>query len=243
MRRIDETENEKRARAKEYHRQYYAANREKWHQYNAACYEKNKETQRQYYAANRETFREKNRQYYAANSEKSKEYGRRYFAVNREKIREYNRQYQVVNREEINNKRRLDYAANREAIREIDRKWRSANREKLIKRERQRTLKRYYGLTVDQWDTLFESQGRRCAICRSSEPKDRNWHTDHDHSTGKVRGILCRNCNHILGLCCDNPKTLSKAAKYLIRNQIEPVNQMGDTLGLFGATPPAHLDG
>lgn len=41
-------------------------------------------------------------------------------------------------------------------------------------------------------------------------------HIDHDHTTGKIRGTLCRGCNHGLGNFCDNPQLLIAAAKYLL---------------------------
>lgn len=57
-------------------------------------------------------------------------------------------------------------------------------------------LRNKYGITGEQWDTLFEIQGRVCAICGSENEK---WQTDHDHKTGRFRGVLCRHCNISLG--------------------------------------------
>ena|ERR1035437_7019279 len=71
------------------------------------------------------------------------------------------------------------------------------------------------GVSQEQFDTKFESQGRVCAICGSAEPKGSTWHTDHSHTTGKFRGVLCRFCNWILGFANDNPELLQKAARYL----------------------------
>lgn len=61
-------------------------------------------------------------------------------------------------------------------------------------------MRRTFGMTMQEWDALFDAQGRRCALCRGADPKAKNWHTDHDHETGHVRGIVCRPCNHVLGL-------------------------------------------
>ncbi len=76
---------------------------------------------------------------------------------------------------------------------------------------------RLYGITRAQWDALFESQGRCCANseCRASSPGKRPWHTDHDHKTKKVRGILCGRCNVSIGLCDDSPSKLRGLAVYL----------------------------
>jgi hypothetical protein len=77
-------------------------------------------------------------------------------------------------------------------------------------------LKTRYGITQEDWERLFDEQGRVCGICSSSAHSDhRDWHTDHDHATGEVRGILCARCNHLLGHARDNVTTLSNAIEYL----------------------------
>lgn len=77
--------------------------------------------------------------------------------------------------------------------------------------------KREYGLDKKTWSDLFISQDSCCAICGITESNDRNgeWHTDHCHKTDIVRGILCKNCNCLLGFAKDNIKTLEKAIEYL----------------------------
>jgi recombination endonuclease VII len=57
-----------------------------------------------------------------------------------------------------------------------------------------------YGLTEEEWNGLFLKQNNVCALCHSPYPRSKKgWHTDHDHETGKVRGILCFPCNYLLG--------------------------------------------
>lgn len=83
---------------------------------------------------------------------------------------------------------------------------------------RERWLKRQFGLTVAQYDEMLESQGGACAICRTTEPKtngNRSWCVDHDHETGRIRGLLCHDCNIGLGKFMDNPKFLEAALAYL----------------------------
>jgi hypothetical protein len=87
--------------------------------------------------------------------------------------------------------------------------------ERTPEQERWRRIKTKYNLTQGEWEDIFESQGRRCAICGTTEPNSSyNWHTDHNHDTGKVRGILCCNCNRAIGFL-NNPSHLRSAAEYL----------------------------
>lgn len=65
------------------------------------------------------------------------------------------------------------------------------------------------------WEALFDTQGRRCALCKSDKHRSRNWHTDHDHATGRVRGILCQPCNLALGILGDSVAALTDVLTYL----------------------------
>lgn len=61
-------------------------------------------------------------------------------------------------------------------------------------------LRKKYGITIEQYNAIFASQGSKCAICGHNAPKNkRGWHLDHCHDTGRVRGILCHVCNTKLG--------------------------------------------
>lgn len=66
------------------------------------------------------------------------------------------------------------------------------------RRARECELRRF-GLTIAAYGLILESQGGRCAICLAA-PKDTRLHVDHNHRTGKVRGLLCFQCNALLGL-------------------------------------------
>lgn len=83
-------------------------------------------------------------------------------------------------------------------------------------RARNQALKHKYGITSDEWEALFASQGRRCPSCNTDSPTGkRPWHVDHCHATGKIRAILCHGCNTALGLIKDNPDTLRSLADYV----------------------------
>ena len=74
--------------------------------------------------------------------------------------------------------------------------WAKRNPEKMVERHR----KGKYGLTNERWEALFDSQGRACALCGSTEPGNKKgWQVDHCHATDRVRGIVCQPCNHALG--------------------------------------------
>jgi hypothetical protein len=86
---------------------------------------------------------------------------------------------------------------------------------------RRADLRKYYGpdFTIEKWNEMFAAQGSRCAVCQSPEPgrKSGHWCTDHDHKTGRVRGILCSGCNTALGHAKDDPLRLRLLAEYLER--------------------------
>jgi hypothetical protein len=76
-----------------------------------------------------------------------------------------------------------------------------------------------YGLTADDFRTMLAEQGGRCAICGGTEPGPRNWHIDHDHAFGHVRGLLCHKCNVGLGHFDDSVDRLRAAVRYLEASQ------------------------
>ena len=80
---------------------------------------------------------------------------------------------------------------------------------------RARAFKRNYGISIDEYDKLFESQNGVCKICNKSCATGRRLSVDHDHTTGKVRGLLCRNCNVALGYLQDDPLLLERCVLYL----------------------------
>lgn len=89
------------------------------------------------------------------------------------------------------------------------------DREKIREYSRHYRMLVRFGITVADWERLFESQGKACAICKRLDPDGRHWHTDHCHETGKLRGILCRRCNLGLGWFDDSTEKLRDATQYL----------------------------
>jgi hypothetical protein len=93
---------------------------------------------------------------------------------------------------------------------------------------RDRNLKRRYGISLDEYDAMFDEQNGKCAICNTEEPggKYKHFAVDHCHETGKVRGLLCGNCNTGIGLLGDNINNFSAAILYLERNRQEAENEL-----------------
>lgn len=80
-----------------------------------------------------------------------------------------------------------------------------------------KTRRAQLGVTIEDYDRLLAAQGGGCAIC-GNPPKTRRLDVDHDHKTGRVRGLLCFVCNHhLLGKYATAAK-LRAAADYLERN-------------------------
>lgn len=103
--------------------------------------------------------------------------------------------------------------------------WRENNKEKIrlhqIKRQPIRWHKdslKKYGLNKKLYETIFSSQNNCCAICRISGSRP-FMGVDHDHKTGKVRGILCRHCNLGISQLKENIFILKKAIDYLKGNK------------------------
>jgi hypothetical protein len=94
----------------------------------------------------------------------------------------------------------------------------------LRKARKRSMLKKLYGISLEQRDQLLQAQGNACAICRfefGNEKKSRLMHVDHDHKTGKVRGLLCHHCNVLLGHARESIELLKSAIGYIWRTNAE----------------------
>lgn len=113
-------------------------------------------------------------------------------------------------------------AANADRVRELFRNWTDVNAAHRKKYKKQiytttrkasenNRLRRTYGISLDDYETMCQAQDGGCLICRTQTKLC----IDHDHKTGAVRGLLCRKCNTALGQFRDDPEILRKAAAYL----------------------------
>lgn len=109
--------------------------------------------------------------------------------------------------------RARDPEAWRNRQREYTRRWKAKHPPALAAGEHRRNLKRF-GLTPEQYDAMLAEQGGVCAICQRPDA-DRRLAVDHDHATGRVRGLLCKSCNKALGAFRDSTDLLLRAVEYL----------------------------
>jgi len=85
-------------------------------------------------------------------------------------------------------------------------------------------LKANYGMTLEEFEQRLEEQGGVCAICKQPETgcsrqgRVKRLSVDHDHKTGKIRGLICNGCNRALGYFNDDPEKMRAAIDYLEKN-------------------------
>ena len=88
-------------------------------------------------------------------------------------------------------------------------------------RKRELHLRRYYGITPEEYDEMLEMQSGKCAVCKTDTAggKHNVFCVDHDHVTGKVRELLCKDCNIVLGIINDSPEHLGRLMAYIIKHK------------------------
>jgi hypothetical protein len=85
------------------------------------------------------------------------------------------------------------------------------------KKQKWYAMKSMYGVTKEQYEAKFFAQNGLCEICHKPSLKPLN--VDHNHETGKVRGLICLQCNHAIGLFRENLDSIKSAVVYLEKYQ------------------------
>jgi len=95
------------------------------------------------------------------------------------------------------------------------RRWIDNNKEKNAETKRKKRYLDSYGITIEEYEDRLKAQNGVCALCKEICITFDVLCVDHDHDTGKVRGLLCNLCNRGIGLMRDDPKLLRMAANYI----------------------------
>lgn len=104
----------------------------------------------------------------------------------------------------------------KECTKESTAKYRGIKRAKNPDWQREIDLKHSYGISLSDWNELFQKQNGCCAICGDHQSTlSKKLRVDHCHKTGPVRGLLCATCNSGIGMLKDDVKVLEKAISYL----------------------------
>jgi hypothetical protein len=124
------------------------------------------------------------------------------------------------------NARKSWYRANRARVIAHASAWQRANAERYSQRQREyreagrrdyraEHLRWAFGITQADYVDMLDAQRGGCAICGARPVDGGHLHVDHDHSTGRIRGLLCFRCNNALGLLKDDRSRLQRAAEYV----------------------------
>ena len=111
------------------------------------------------------------------------------------------------------------YKNNKERANRTTKEW---YQNRSLDERRDYELKKTYGIGIKDYYKMLESQEGKCAICQSVDVGNKTskyFFVDHDHNTGKVRGLLCKKCNIALGEMRDDPDIVYKAWMYLCFDQ------------------------
>jgi len=131
-----------------------------------------------------------------------------YYQKNREKI--LARRREIYNTPEGKEKEKIKTEKYKNRRSEINKARTESYRERRKELDKVQRLKKY-NLTPSEYNDLLLLQNKKCAICEL----EGKLFVDHCHGTKKVRGLLCRKCNSLLGFATDNTETLGSAIKYL----------------------------
>jgi hypothetical protein len=151
-----------------------------------------------------------------------REYHRKWRANNPEKVKEYRRRavFGIKKWRAAHPEKVKDYARRSSA------KYRANNLERVRKRDLVYYRQGVYGISELEYHEMVVAQAGRCLICGSAFKKTP--HIDHDHATGRVRGLLCGRCNVGIAMLAHNPTVLRSAIRYLEENAHASAERLGE---------------
>lgn len=125
-----------------------------------------------------------------------------------------------MNKEETKKKKQIYYQNNKEKILEGHREYYKVRKEEF----RARAVRYKFGISLDEYETMAKNQNNLCAICGKPEISTRNGKikqlaVDHNHTTKKVRELLCEHCNTVIGKVYESTEILEKMIVYLKKHK------------------------
>ena len=128
---------------------------------------------------------------------------------------DYQKQYRLKNKERISKNQRRWKKENKELCRIKSIEWANTHKEQRKLTLRKFQLKKFYGLSIDQFQKMLSNQNNCCALCSNEFKSDSDTSVDHNHTTGNVRQLLCKKCNFGIGMFNEDVSLLSKAINYI----------------------------
>lgn len=136
------------------------------------------------------------------------------------------KKYRQENKKRASVYRKKYYQENKEKCAAFSKKYYLVHKKQSAEHTRINNLKKY-GLTLKQYDEMFEKQSGNCIICGLPELM-RRLSVDHDHETGKIRALLCERCNLLLGRVESNPELVIKMLEYLEIQEITKLEKQSE---------------
>lgn len=104
----------------------------------------------------------------------------------------------------------------RAAVNTAQKRYRERHPDRATRADRNQGYRKRHGITAEAFDAMFLAQNSVCAACFAIDPKHKfGWQLDHDHRTGRHRGILCYPCNATIGHAKESPTRLRQLLAYL----------------------------
>lgn len=202
------------------------------------------------YAKNKEKIKKANREYYRKNRKAVAAQSRKYYDANKEKIKEQHKQYREDNKENLAAQRKARYETNRDEMRARAREFHQKHKDKRNAYSKQHRkdnpahykkldanhhYKKMYNMTTEDKERMIRNQQGRCVMCQEQLiNKAYERHVDHCHDTGKIRGVVCHECNKTEGFMRKFAKklgvTFSQACDYVKEYSTQHVQGVEDVL-------------
>lgn len=166
-----------------------------------------------------------NKEYRKTHKDEKRAESIRYRKAHDEEIKAKAKAYRLEHKEELiakraanKDKRKAYMEENKERYKEYSKKYLEEHKEEIALKKRAVYYKKKFGITLEEFNKLVEEAGGKCSICEKffdSTKRETSAVVDHCHKTGKIRGVLCNNCNAALGALGDSVERLQIVYDYL----------------------------